>query len=774
MPLSIVIPDDVNLYHTQNSSALGPQTHTPPNEEAPRDMDWDSFYWSLCKSSTRRILFYEEKFTGYAVHTCPLGSQLPPSTIFLTSTSIHDHFPDPARVRDSIQPVINVQQSPNRKKNDEVAKKEVRTVPVTDLLWQGQSGVLSDPPVNVSIWKFVASAGCPHRETTGQLELSVSLENPYISAETSSGSTWGAPLENPDPLPEKSTETSHKSVVSGPPASESPNYKVRSENLLEELNHGIRKKPAQKYQLFYAAEDPVSVKGQGSPRRRDHQTKTMKTTATAAEVTKSKLNSSKNSAAEHEELSSRLQNRLSLGLEDDHQTHQVSTSAPLQLRLRTTRAGGRMDFLLTTLRIEAPDSLVAFSKTRKQEKYALHILGLETEFKGGQITQLGEMDFPRRCDLNDIINLTYKLVNNEIPEPFSEVSSDSSSSSGSGSDSPCPSGSGMSKPLVIKVRVRVEKTDVSGICDETEWVQVTDEISTTWMPILDFDGTVQAPNHPVRVPTPQGIQQSQFRSKSTNLKPSQPVGAYAKKSVTIKSFSSSSALSNPSSPYSGRPAWAVPASSTNLRPSTPSKSSPLLSVSRNGGAKKKLQRNIISQCGASSSLVVNLASDISAVLSGLRLTFTGNPRVDAGRIITWKVQAINQTNRLLKLTLTANPVKKQTVSNPYSYSFNGSARSSSYTTLASTDEKKASNGPSIQSRLQLYEQYNACKREKPGVVLLSNDVGLGILEPNQVFESEFSFICLSKGIFNLNGLRLVESSTGEVVEIGRLLEVYVA
>ncbi|KAM9913479.1 hypothetical protein OXX69_001565 [Metschnikowia pulcherrima] len=718
MSIHIIIPEDANFYEHETSAGLNSET----SKTAPHDIDWDAFYWSLSKASTRSVLFYDESFSGYIVHTCPIGERLPSENIYLQLNSMSGQPLDsnksghPARPDITIQPstpAINVEQEQSKNKENE------NSVAVTELLWQGVSGSMSDPPVNVSIWRFNVSTGSPQKDTSGQLEMCVSFRNPQSSKSGGNG-------ENINYASSPSGFTSQKESLSSEAHMDPYSH---TENLLAELNHSISRKPTHKFELHYNKRIKDS-KSHASPdesqRLTPHKPENSDITIT------------------NDEIVSQLKD---LSLEPEHRFC-TPTSAPLQLRLRTTKPGGRGNVLLTSLRIDAPDSLSAVSRT-KRGKYVLHILDLHAEFKGGSITPLGHLAFPRRCEINEVLNLTYKLEKNES---LGETKSFTEQNPAIGTNS---------KPVDITVRVRVEKQSND---DPAKWIHVTREISTTWTPILDFDNMTSPPNLPIKAQTPQGVSQAQFRSKSTYLKPPS-----SRKTVASKTFASTSTLPPSSSPYSPQAGWTSP---NPMRPMASTKSTPLLSISRGGIVRKKPQRTVVSQQGVPSALTVNLGSDIPSVLHGLRLKFTGDPKINVGEIVTWQVQAVNRTKRVLKLVLMSSPVKAKTA--VYSQAQIGnSTPNMSHQMLPPSHEGKGNQTRAFQNRWQLLERYNAVKPEKIGVVLLSNDVGLGVLEPNSVYESEFSFICFSKGVFDLSGLRLVEKTTGEVVEIGRLIEVYV-
>ena len=57
--------------------------------------------------------------------------------------------------------------------------------------------------------------------------------------------------------------------------------------------------------------------------------------------------------------------------------------------------------------------------------------------------------------------------------------------------------------------------------------------------------------------------------------------------------------------------------------------------------------------------------------------------------------------------------------------------------------------------------------------MLTNDVRLGPIEPNAVYESEVDIIGISKGVFNLQGLKIFDIASGDGIDFGKLMEVFV-
>lgn len=150
----------------------------------------------------------------------------------------------------------------------------------------------------------------------------------------------------------------------------------------------------------------------------------------------------------------------------------------------------------------------------------------------------------------------------------------------------------------------------------------------------------------------------------------------------------------------------------------------------------------------SSSITVNLANLNSQNLLGLRLTFIGQLCIEVGQIARWKIQAINNSSSPLNVSMviqnsnvmTSVPIQKL------------------LTPVA---------------KLQVYGAYKALQSNKNGVLVLDNDVRIGPMAPNTVFETEINIMGLSRGIYNLDGLNVFDVSTGDGLDFGKLVEVIV-
>lgn len=550
---------------------------------------------------------------------------------------------------------------------------------------------LEDGPVHVTIWKFEAPVGYPKQEVGGSICFQAALLDGHL----------------PSPIPRE------KNGKSDEPA-DLLQGSMLPENLFDGLNFHILPLP-QKRMMFLPRMAQVSTPGTSTPE-------------IDSECTTSKS----------EELQSKENAFLTL-----------PTSLPLILRLRSTKPGGRNDVLLTTLSIEASSELLNFAAQKNSRKqFYFNIISLDPVFKSGVISQMGDMTFPLRCALTDVINITYKLVNNDYLDTQMKNATGSSPTT--------------LRLLQLSMRVQVQKYDP--VSDT--YTNACNEISTLWSPVLEFGHLAPPISNSMKsvANTAQFQVQSQFNSLPAIVK---HTSSLLRKSVMVNNVvgvsKSRLALAPPrvTSPVPGR----LPLSAS---------SSPLLSVSRSAVfPTKKLQKSTLALPVSSSAVTVNLSANPNASLSGLLLTFKGNVSVELGKIVTWKIQAINQSSRTLSLSLIVKNSRKRNSLYLQANSSSGVGQFASTPNILASGFDDSSNDFPIFSKLQLHSQYNLLKLNGGGVVILTNDVRLGPLEPNLVFESELQLIGISKGISNLEGLRVVDFTSGDCIDFGKLVEVFV-
>ncbi|KAK8443201.1 hypothetical protein ACI3LY_003007 [Candidozyma auris] len=451
--------------------------------------------------------------------------------------------------------------------------------------------------------------------------------------------------------------------------------------------------------------------------------------------------------------STKIGNIQPVGSKEDEPATVVVTETfpvylPLMMKLKSTKPGGRNDILLSSLSIEASEDLLKFSKEGKYENLLFTILDLSVKFPTGKITSLSSLEIPSSFGVHDIISTTYRLVNNgdQMPEN--------------------------SQPLHITLSSRID------FIEGKERQQVGSDIISQWTPLLDF--SLMAP--PI----------SNSLKSSTNMSHSQlqqqfqiPQKSRSSQNLQRKDFSSTPTFAtSPSVPHinfpgtpSSKSSYGIPQRVKSPNPA-PGRTQSMNALSQGGQnhnlGNKPIKRNYKSLLShalsmSPSAVTINLTTTNNTALSGLRLTFLGRLDVELGKVATLRIQAINLSSRTLHLSLIVkNPTKFGPV-----YSSNNVATSSASSSNVISGKDSNSQKVLVHSRQQLFHQYQQSKLETCGVIMLTNDVRLGPIEPNAVYESEVDIIGISKGVFNLQGLKIFDIASGDGIDFGKLMEVFV-
>lgn len=272
------------------------------------------------------------------------------------------------------------------------------------------------------------------------------------------------------------------------------------------------------------------------------------------------------------------------------------------------------------------------------------------------------------------------------------------------------------KNVSILINCRIIKFE-----DSSAFKAITNKISTRWTPLLDF--ALMAP----------------------------PINDYLK--------TSNSPLIDSQTSFSPKPArknayriLSSAATDTN--------------IAINSSSSNLLRKNtkIFSSIPSPVSMTVNLTTTNSA-LYGLVLTFLGKLSLHVGEIIEWKLQALNTSQSSMNLSLYVhNSPTVRTTATPR-------VDSQSSPSLVHTKPEVAE--LALQNRLQLFNTYSALKEKANGIMILNNDIRFGTLEPKRAFETSIQLLGISSGIYNLQGLRIFDISSGDGLDFGKLVEAFV-
>lgn len=404
---------------------------------------------------------------------------------------------------------------------------------------------------------------------------------------------------------------------------------------------------------------------------------------------------------------------------------QAYVYSPLLLDLKTTyisssRSRGKSFYV--TLRILAPrmpDSL--------KENLYYSILTLSASSKCGKVVPVAHQSLPVRHTADDLLNITYRVDSHtELAE--------------SGSDSLQKGSLANSSKILFLFKFTIKYETKSG--GEIKFNPFSSELTVSWSPAVSFSNTFKS----AAVAASQARKTAVVSNSVSSTKPS---------SCSQSTFAPNSSKSGVSA-TSFSPAFTVTKTGTNLN--------------------HKLFRSAAQLPASVLTVTFNLSVPTTSALSGLRLSFSGKLSMSLGEVETWKLQVINTGIRTLQLFMNAKHTKK--ISRLYLLPNNSSYASASLSTNSKKNEKdfigiRFNDHHTACSPLQLYHQYNSLKPSRDGIVVLTNDLSLGQLETNQVYETEFELVGFVKGTHTLDGLRIFDVSSGDGIEVGRLLEVFV-
>ena len=398
----------------------------------------------------------------------------------------------------------------------------------------------------------------------------------------------------------------------------------------------------------------------------------------------------------------------------------IPVSVSLVIRLKSTKPAGRNNILLSSLNIELSEELIKIL-SELNDDYYFNILNLSLDFKNGTIDDLNSFKdkFPINFKLIDSMSLSYRLVNNEFLDKDLKQFDNTSNMNQ------------FSKSINIGLTLQVQKF----IPDLNTFEDISNVITTSWSPFLDF-GIIAPPiNNSLKTTT----NYSQFQSLPNS-----------------QTFKYNNVRKN-----------------NLLKPKGLSSQAPITSGNQintgfsnfNINGTKRLNKSLISS--SSSSVTVNLTTSNTSTLSGLKLTFQGKLNLKLGEIVKWNLQAINNSPNKLNLSLVVqNPINL----NYGQKNVTNSNNTSSSNLLNSTPDNKQI---LVYNKVQLFSLYNSLKLNTSGIIILNNDIRIGPLEPNTVFETSLNLIGISQGIFNLDGIKIFDTSSGDGLDFGKLVEVFV-
>lgn len=396
----------------------------------------------------------------------------------------------------------------------------------------------------------------------------------------------------------------------------------------------------------------------------------------------------------------------------------------LNMRLKCTKPAGRNDILLTTLEIES-------SKELNKINMLLDLLEINIEFPNGSIKPVIPkhlQKFPIKINYNDNVNFVYELLNNNSSENLAK------------------------KPIMIQLISQPIPKDEhdqlhSAFIKDASDGFTSSKIVTKWNTLVDF--SIIAP------PT------------NTALK-SLGLGASSGNRQTKVKTGMASALASPQ------------LSSKEHKFDNSVASLSMGVFSENQDTVLETHQELKSQTrAASTSLTVNIPrTSKSLVLNGLMLSFNGTTNVKIGQIFKWRIQAINKSHRILNLSLYIQPKDNN---NHLFLTTNMSEKVKSAQGSFNNSYNRVSLNPIIyplsnspeSGGVNLTKVFNQTKLTPSGIICLNNDVRIGPFDHHSVFETEINLIAIEKGIFSLQGVKIIDIPSGESFDCGKLLEVVV-
>lgn len=751
-------------------SILIPQSPDQLLEDC-KEKDLDNFLINIKSTQSRSIIFFDESLEGYI--------------IYKSDQIIPDDFHDVAYLNVSILPSELNDEKPEVVPKDKVTDDELST---NDLdngnLTSNNYSVLNTPlssdqvvlrgsnsvdDFHYIIWKFEIPMVYPRKK----------FDDPNILFCASFDKHSKATLCNDN----KDLSRSQSPIASLSPSLPSPtdacilqDYIPGDErNLFSELNNQVSLPNDDDSKNYYLSDSFIKKKSVQHNGNRKYGDLSLSTDYADKLLPIPKLNLNEKTSIDQSILRASVRLPITISL---------------VIKLKSTKPAGRNNILLATLNIESSEELLKYlkicSNDSTYDNYYFKITNLSMVFKYGLIEEFksDKYDFPIQYKLLDSINLTYKLINNEfLDKELKHGENSNSANNNNGFSTGTNSINSSSKPVGISLQLQVLKF----VPLTNSFINASNLITTNWSPSLDFSIIAPPINNSLKTTT--NYSQSQFQPKfNSNTNSNYTNGMTPRKSAIINSMyrtkstggvMSSNNLNNNNNHYinnNSRKVTSPMVSQTSLCPSPIIPSSSITTsntvTSFNVSNTKKINKPLSS----ASSVTVNLTTNNNSTLSGLKLTFKGNLNINLGEIVTWKLQAINNSHNKLDLSLIVqNPINFNPIYSTSTNSNNVNSNNFSSSNLLNTDynEENSNKDILVYNKLQLHTLYSSLKLDTNGVIILDNDIRIGPIEPNSVFETDIKLIGLSKGIFNLDGIKIFDINSGDGIDFGKLVEVFV-
>lgn len=173
----------------------------------------------------------------------------------------------------------------------------------------------------------------------------------------------------------------------------------------------------------------------------------------------------------------------------------------------------------------------------------------------------------------------------------------------------------------------------------------------------------------------------------------------------------------------------------------------------NSSVSGKMPPSLVSQPylkGNTSSITVNVPRT-SRSLAGMVISFSGTSSVKVGESFKWRVFVVNKSGSVRRMAMYVQPKER----------------------LIDTNVLAGDIIPVV-NRQALKAAHNVGSLEPTGILALANDIKLGPLSPHECYETDITMVALSVGIFSLEGVKIVDTVTGDSYDCGKLMEVVVS
>ncbi|KAF2832939.1 hypothetical protein CC86DRAFT_461410 [Ophiobolus disseminans] len=149
------------------------------------------------------------------------------------------------------------------------------------------------------------------------------------------------------------------------------------------------------------------------------------------------------------------------------------------------------------------------------------------------------------------------------------------------------------------------------------------------------------------------------------------------------------------------------------------------------------------------------------------LTISGPPRVRTGEVFTWTVFIVNRSKTIRKLAIRIIPKRSpQQLASQSSHTQPHPSSSPPPSPPSSPSTKKPLLAPAIVDENILYAQQKGARTATAELVCLTTDIRVGQLAPGSCFTAEVKFLATGRGVLGIEGVRVLDLGSGEVV-LGR-------